>query len=371
MNFRDLTDCCSNSMYSKVGIAQPGKPNSDPVHPGKILQKEKHTNISYIILWYDSPDYFVKKARISLRGCKFNNCEIFTNSSVIDRADVVVFHHNHLPEIPPRRKIGQIWILYSAESPFYIKPWYKTNEWRNMFNWSITYGKSSDFSMPYASIIKGMTTIERNYTAMFHKKTGLVAWVVSHCKAISGRDEYVRELRKFLPVDIYGKCGNLTCTRSGTTCLTQISEKYKFFLSFENSLCKDYVTEKVFSIFDQKYNIVPVIRGAPNIDEYVPRKTYLNAFNFETPKDLAYRIRRLGNNEQEYNSYLMEKHKYRPYYASFFRAMCSLCEKFNTYKHESILDTDMWFSIQEQCLVPQNGSMISYFDKVPDYWFWD
>lgn len=38
-----------------------------------------------------------------------------------------------------------------------------------------------------------------------------------------------------------------------------IENKYKFFLSFENTFCNDYVTEKLFSIL--LLNIVPIVFG--------------------------------------------------------------------------------------------------------------
>ena len=71
--------------------------------------------------------------------------------------------------------------------------------------------------------------------------------MVSHCGTNNHREEYVKELQKHIGVDIYGQCGNLTCPRqnegrwvSGPVCYEMIGKKYKFYLSFENSFCKDY-----------------------------------------------------------------------------------------------------------------------------------
>lgn len=80
-------------------------------------------------------------------------------------------------------------------------------------------------------------------------KTQLIAWIVSDCHAPSGRSEHARKLAEHLPVHIFGKCGNFTCpgppdetfsTEDGAKRL----RKYKFFLTFENFLCEDYITEK-------------------------------------------------------------------------------------------------------------------------------
>jgi hypothetical protein len=50
---------------------------------------------------------------------------------------------------------------------------------------------------------------------------------------------------RYIPVDIYGKCSNLSCARDGR-CWQMLGQKYKFYLAFENSNCKDYITEKLF-----------------------------------------------------------------------------------------------------------------------------
>lgn len=78
-------------------------------------------------------------------------------------------------------------------------------------------------------------------------KSKLVTWFVSNCYAKSGRMEYVQELSEHIGVDVYGKCGTSSCDR-GRNCFGDVIEpNYFFYLSFENSFCDDYVTEKLMN----------------------------------------------------------------------------------------------------------------------------
>ena len=71
--------------------------------------------------------------------------------------------------------------------------------------------------------------------------------------------EYVEELMKYIPVDIYGRCGDYPCAnKSGTfPCDYKVATNYKFYLAFENSICVDYVTEKFFN--NMLLPVVPIV----------------------------------------------------------------------------------------------------------------
>lgn len=60
---------------------------------------------------------------------------------------------------------------------------------------------------------------------------------------------YVKMMQRKMTVDVYGRCGKFKCTRDDEDgCYRKMEDEYRFYLSFENSICKDYVTEKFFNI---------------------------------------------------------------------------------------------------------------------------
>src|SRR6218665_2407534 len=78
-------------------------------------------------------------------------------------------------------------------------------------------------------------------------RTKKVAMFVSSCGDRNGRRRYAWELGKYIDVDIYGDCPHsLSCPRSEKDrCLAMLKIDYKFYLSFENSNCVGYITEKL------------------------------------------------------------------------------------------------------------------------------
>ena len=59
------------------------------------------------------------------------------------------------------------------------------------------------------------------------------------------REKVVSLLSEFVNVDVFGKCGSLHCRRNNQDfCYGEMNKTYKFYLSFENSLCEVSVLDR-------------------------------------------------------------------------------------------------------------------------------
>ncbi|XP_055297148.1 glycoprotein 3-alpha-L-fucosyltransferase A-like [Sitodiplosis mosellana] len=239
--------------------------------------------------------------------CPVDACRITDDAKERKNADLVMFNNDYIPSNetrPPK----QLYAMYYTEPPVFTN----NLDRPDVINWTISYRYDSTIAVPYNKWLYYDPRIkqkeqDRNYAA---NKTKKVAWFVSNCvSAINGRLEYAKELQKHIQVDIYGKCGNLTCTcKDKDKCFDMLDEDYKFYLSFENSNCKDYITEKFFDTGLQ-HNILPIVMGAPcsTYEKYAPHRSYIHVEDFESPKQLAEYLHILDRNDNLYNSYFKWK----------------------------------------------------------------
>jgi hypothetical protein len=59
--------------------------------------------------------------------------------------------------------------------------------------------------------------VRNNQVKRIHNKTKTIAWMVSHCDTHGQREAYIKELVKFIDVDVCGPCGTLSCPRHDFT----------------------------------------------------------------------------------------------------------------------------------------------------------
>ena len=123
-----------------------------------------------------------------------------------------------------------------------------------------------------------------------------------------------KSLKQFLKVDVYGKCGDLTChddLNNGdpdNLCYGLLESSYKFYLAFENSLCKDYLTEKFYNAL--AHSVVPVVLSGADMSLRAPPHSFINVEDFNSTSELAAFLTGLAADEERLASYFW----WRDYY---------------------------------------------------------
>jgi alpha-1,3-fucosyltransferase len=182
------------------------------------------------------------------------------------------------------------------------------------------------------------------------KKTKSAAWFVSNLNSPSKRMELVKKIQEHgVEVDIFGNAGNLSLPKDSANETKLLEENYKFYFSFENSLCVDYVTEKLFKIMNTV--VIPVVYSGADLSRFAPPKSYIDANSFKSAKKLAKYLKFLAENPAEYIKYFWWKNHYKVRMIEQFNfdpsQMCKICEKFNDpylkNKHQIYSDIHKWF----------------------------
>ncbi|XP_077519244.1 glycoprotein 3-alpha-L-fucosyltransferase A-like isoform X2 [Amblyomma americanum] len=273
--------------------------------------KRNGTRIKKILLmrglggWGDLP----RGREVFLRDkCPVDTCEIVTSQDEAPDADAVLFKDRFVaPKY--RRPWNQVWILYLLECPYHTQSFLN---FRNVFNWTATYRHDSDIVAPYEKFVHyedGGTTARPTAGAVSRNKTKKVAWFVSNCAARNQRLQFARKLAAYIDVDIYGTCGSLKCPRAQAGhCFDLLDHDYKFYLAFENSNCKDYITEKFF-VNGLGRDVIPIAMGARPSDyaRASPARSFIHVEDFPSVKALADYLHLLDRNETLYNEYLRWK----------------------------------------------------------------
>lgn len=257
-----------------------------------IGHSKKDSSLIYILLWlHPSFSPYWNKELWQLyfynKQCSFKNCFLTADYAYFDDVrdfDVLVFNTWTLlnSRKPSLRSENQTYILFSEESPS-ICP--MPENYIQFFNLTWTYKLNSDIGSKFV-IVKNITGKIIGPSKHMHwldfnnmkptkdyiklkliNKQKAATWFASHCKTPSRREEFVQKLNKELDkynltVDIFGDCGNLQCPKYNEECHALVESDYYFYLAFENSLCEDYVTEKILTA--TQHFAVPVVYGGAN-----------------------------------------------------------------------------------------------------------
>uniref|UniRef100_A0A2A4J121 Fucosyltransferase n=1 Tax=Heliothis virescens TaxID=7102 RepID=A0A2A4J121_HELVI len=295
-------------------------------------------DFKYILLWTSKDiypfNYFRGGQKAFLDGnCSMVKCYVTSDRKFfggdLTKFDVIAFNGRKMrtSDLPHSRSYHQRYMYVNLESADNFPVC--AEQYDSFFNWTMTYRLDSDIPYPYLMVrdSKGeivgpsrkmrwkenMESVDDEYAGRITNKTKAAAWIVSNCYTKSGRNGYMIALAKALKhygltVDVYGKCGTMKCPREGLgNCKSLLRNDYFFYLSLENSLSEDYVTEKVLTAFES--DVVPIVYSGADYSRFLPPGSYIDGRK-QPVVELAAKIYKLMHSPKEYLRYF----RWKPHY---------------------------------------------------------
>ncbi|KAI4463901.1 alpha- 13 -fucosyltransferase [Holotrichia oblita] len=217
----------------------------------------------------------------------------------------------------PKRDLK--WAIYHEESPKNL-PFFLYKSGQDLFDIIATVNRYSNFplTLQYLADISLLTDLK--YFIPVEDKSELdiapVLYLQSGCETPTQRDLYVEELMKYIPIDSYGSCLNNrelpeNLKLNGTydvydEKLLKFVARYKFVIAIENSVCVDYITEKLWRPLIA--GSIPIYLGSPSVIDWLPNeKSAILIEDFDNMTDLSKYLHTLDEDNKLYNEYLQHK----------------------------------------------------------------
>lgn len=201
--------------------------------------------------------------------------------------------------------------------------------------------------------------------AEFERRSNSAIWFVSNCNS-EARMKIAANLGEFYPVTVFGGCSQTIrerypppstsklkleqskCARD-TKCELDRFNSAKFYLSFENTNCTDYITEKFWKSLAN--DLIPVVMQ-PNREYYeriAPDHSFIHMADFGYDmRKLAEYLDKVGSDFDLYKRFFAWKRHFKAVYDGQTLEklrLCELCTKLN--------NQHLYFN--------------SYYEKVSDY----
>ncbi|XP_043914858.1 alpha-(1,3)-fucosyltransferase 10 [Protopterus annectens] len=292
---------------------------SELLHKHELLNNENifSSNNKYPIMLWWSP-LTGETGRLS--SCGTDTCFFTINRTYQDHpmTKAFLFYGTDfsISSLPLPRLLSHEWALFHEESP--------KNNFKlfheaaiTLFNHTATFSQRSHLPLitQHLDSLEALSStkyvIPLSLKNSLRQKLAPVIYVQSDCNPPSDRDSYIRELMKYIKIDSYGEClrnkelpQHLKDPSSmDENSFFKVLAQYKFTLAFENAVCEDYITEKLWRPL--KLGVVPIYYGSPNIEEWLPsNKSAILVHRFSHPRELAKYIKELDRNDKEYETYL-------------------------------------------------------------------
>lgn len=269
------------------------------------------------------------------------SCAITDDKKLVNEADAVLFQMYDLwtdqaqlgtiKNLQTYREPNQVWVLFNLEPPTNMR--WDLTLLNGLFNWTAWYRSDATKLLPYGEkhLLNELEISEANKvyknTDFFSTKTKTAVGRISNCRDYAQRYMVVRELQKYIDVEMFGLCYDNVCGKASRwvdpKCNNDL-KTYKFFLAFENAHCRDYITEKYWDALARDQ--IPIVNWK-NMDSEIPIPgSYINVYDFKDLKTAAEYIVEVASNKSLYNSFFSWKLKYKNLKTN---TICSICESLN------------------------------------------
>ena len=167
-------------------------------------------------------------------------------------------------------------------------------------------------------------------------KSKAIYLVNSSCSSQgSRRNKYFHATAAKYPVDAYGTCHHNVEVPAGMTIDTpegriELMKQYKFVLAFDSMTEKDHISDLMWEALLS--GAVPVMVGADNMRDHLPRNSFIWAGDYQSWDDMAAYIKTVSDDKALWESY----HKWRTdegalkafedkYYFTKTNPLCRVC----------------------------------------------
>ncbi|XP_067947392.1 alpha-(1,3)-fucosyltransferase C-like [Watersipora subatra] len=260
-----------------------------------------------------------------------HKCRLESGRNDSQGADVLIFGNGEVSHFrsPPHKGQNDLWVFLSKEPQIKLKNRRAQLQWNGLFNYSVTFDRNTDASYHiFRPILKSIYPAEtRYYKPWTQKKLVRALWMVSHCTTtnhhqniFSARERYAVELSKHFPIEVFTSnlknCGWALKDLEGSIHENENPNMsdYMFYLSFENNLCQDYITEKFWKILESDDAMIPIALGGLSIEDYntiAPPNSFIHVKNFSSPEALANHLKYIAKEPDAFNYYHQWRNSYR------------------------------------------------------------
>ncbi|XP_031421423.1 alpha-(1,3)-fucosyltransferase 7-like [Clupea harengus] len=316
--------------------------NTTTPHPPSNTTTLNPPSNTIVLLWYWP---FEESSSLDDNFCidhyGIPNCVLVTDHSWFPKADLIVFHNRELVNGQRRlpldlpRPEKQRWIWLSLESPPYngnMRPL------AGRFNYTMSYRRDSDIYTPYGHLVPSQAPNGTTVDDFIPKgKTSLACWIVSNYNGGHERTAVYNRLKNIIPVDVYGGAVN---KRLSSENLIPTVSRYYFYLSFENSIFRDYITEKVWrNAFAG--GAVPVVLGPPReqYEAVMPKDSFIHVNDFSSVEELGHFLKTLAEDKERYATYFNWRlNSTFSFFTDWREELCKICPQVRSLQRQKVYD---------------------------------